>query len=119
MRGKFLRFFLLIAAVMCLASCTRVLNSPADELRLYAWEYESDNGSCVSLQFDDTNAYLTIENDTDSLTLSGLCIATDDRLTICDDDSGLHYSFCYQLYGDRVELSVNGGVLSLEKQLPS
>ena len=92
MRGKFLRFFLLIAAVMCLASCTRVLNSPADELRLYAWEYESDNGSCVSLQFDDTNAY---------------------------DDSGLHYSFCYQLYGDRVELSVNGGVLSLEKQLPS
>ncbi len=42
-------------------------------------------------------------------------ILTDDTLIICDTDSGSHDSFAYVLFGDKIELSCNGSVISLKK----
>lgn len=118
MRGIFMRVTALCAIVscaVCLASCTRVINSASDELRMYRWSCEEENGCCVTLRFDDTDAYLHIENDAYTLDIGGLCAADKDSLTICDNESGNHYTFGYHLYGDRVELSAGTGVLKLHK----
>ncbi|MBQ3284134.1 MAG: hypothetical protein IJH40_00705 [Ruminococcus sp.] len=118
MRGFFMRFSVLGAVwicTLCLVSCTRVINRASDELRMYDWRCEEDNGCIVSLSFDDTDADLNIGNDAFSLDICGLCIADDDSLTICDVGSGKNYNFKYQLYGDRVELRFGSGVLELKK----
>lgn len=113
MRGKIL-LLLLIASVM-LTSCTQVLNSPADEIRLYGWQSETNNGSEASLCFDGSVCRFDFAGGETSFTLEGQCFLTDDRLIISDDASGQNYSFGYRLYGDRAELSYNGSVLSLDK----
>lgn len=118
MRGFFMRFSVLGAVLFfafCLVSCTRVINSASDELKLYQWRCEEDNGCIVTLSFDDTDADLNIGNDAFSLEISGLCAADDDSLTICDAASGRNYTFQYRLYGDRVELRFGSGVLELMK----
>lgn len=118
MRGLFTRFSVLgmvLISAFSLVSCTPVINNASDELRMNDWRYEGDNGSTVSLSFDDTDAYLYIENAAYTLDISGLCAADDDSLTICDTDIGKNYSFGYHLYGDRVELNFGSGVLELLK----
>ena len=110
-----IRIGLLTAAVLTLVSCTRIVSGPADELKMYSWRGEAENASVAELSFEDTNGSLTIENGGDSLTISGLCFADDDRFIICDEESGQNYTFGYRLHGDRVELSRDGGVLVLDK----
>lgn len=82
---------------------------------MYRWVCEEENGTCVELSFDRTDAHMNIENEAFTLDIIGLCYSDDDSLTICDENSGSHYTFGYQLYGDRVELCYNGGVLVLNK----
>ncbi|MBQ3265565.1 MAG: hypothetical protein IJH07_07285 [Ruminococcus sp.] len=109
------RMAVLAAVVMTLVSCTRIISSPADELRMYSWRGEAENGSTAALTFDDTDGSFVIENDDSSLTLSGLCFADDEKIIICDDESGQNYTFAYRLYGDRVELTYDGSTLTLDK----
>lgn len=118
MRGIILRVFALcmvMLCILCLASCTQVINSPSDELRMYRWTCEQENGCFVSLSFEGTDALLHIENDVGTTDLDGLCVTDDDSLTICDTDSDNNYTFGYRLYGDRVELYFNDAVLTLNK----
>lgn len=118
MRGIFMRLSISILAlccIFCLVSCTRVINSASDELKMYHWYCEEDNGSIISLSFDDINAGLTIENEAFSMDIEGLCIADDESFTICDSESKNNYTFRYQLYGDRVELSFGSGMITLDK----
>lgn len=114
----FMRVIILLTAlisVFCLTSCTRVINSAADELRMYQWLCEQENGTVVTLSFDDTDAALNIGNDSFSLDVEGLCTVKDDKLTICDAESHHNYTFGYRLYGDRVELNFGSGVIELKK----
>ena len=115
MRGKLILISLLMIVTLSLTGCRRVVDSPADELRMYAWYGESENGNTASLSFDENKASFEAKGDDISLSLSGLCILTDDRMIICDTDSKMNYSFGYDLYGDRVELSYNNSVLPLDK----
>ena len=118
MRGLFLRLSavcVLVIGIISLVSCTRVISSPSDELKMYRWTCEEENGCSVSLSFDETDAELSVVNDSFTFDIKGLCVLDEDTLTICDSDSGNNYSFGYQLYGDRVELSFNAGVLELNK----
>lgn len=117
MRGKILLLCVLLISVLFLTACVRNINTPADELRMYNWEGETENGNIVSLLFSGENACLSIQFEDETLHIHGLCAADDRKLTICDEESGMNESFLYALYGDRVELNCNGGVLSLYKCL--
>ena len=115
MRGKFFYVPILILCVICLSSCTRIVNCPADELRMYAWSAKVDNGDSAELSFDGSNGLLSVHTGVSDLVLSGLCVMTDDRLIICDEKTDVNYTFGYVLYGDRVELTYYDGTISLEK----
>lgn len=115
MRGRFFIISLLLAIVIVLTSCVTVVNGPADELRMYSWHAERENGDIVTLRFNDGKAALYADNGDFPLCLSGLCIITDNTLTICDEATKTNYTFGYTLYGDRVELSCNNSVLTLQK----
>lgn len=114
MRGKFILTVILLAAVLSLSGCVKSIERPSDELRMYTWSGSFDNGADVTLSFSQTDGYLAIEGD-EPLHISGLCMLTDDVMLIFDDNSGMNYSFGYHLYGDRVELSRDGSVLTLKK----
>lgn len=115
MRGKLFLIWILSACVLCLCGCTRVIDSPADEIKLYRWEAKLDNGNKATLSFDDGKAEFSAVSEDFSLELSGVVILTDDAFIICDENDDMHYPFSYTLYGDRVELSSNGSVISLKK----
>ena len=115
MRGKFFYISILMICVISLASCTRVINCPADELRMHAWRATSDNGNTADLRFEGSKGILSIHTGDSALDLSGLCVMTDDRMILCDAATGMHYTFGYTVYGDRVELSCYDGTVSLKK----
>ena len=118
MRGIFMRVSIVVIAIcgaFGLSACTRVIENASDELKMYHWACEEENGSQISLSFEDTDACLTVENEAFSMNIEGLCIADDDSFTICDSKSKNNYTFGYQLYGDRVELSFGSGMITLDK----
>ena len=112
---------LIIPLLLCilLSSCVPAVETPADELRQYTWSAEAENGKTATLRFDDTTATLTVESDDFTLNLSGLCVLTDERLTICDRATSVNHTLSSILHGDRVELSYNSGTISLQKRFSS
>lgn len=98
-----------------LSACVPSVSTPKDEIRLYSWDAEFENEKSASLTFDDTNAYLNVTCEAFDLNIGGLCVLTDGSLSICDDATLASYTFSYVLYGDRVELSFDGGTISLFK----
>ena len=114
-----MRFCKLMIGICCvmmlLCACQRTINTPADEIVLYEWRSQLDNGNTVSLRFEDDNAVLTAQNDRFQLTVSGYCAMYDDCFLICDTDTTDNYTFYYQLYGDHIELTCGGGTISLNK----
>lgn len=115
MRGKFFILMSLTLAVLLLTSCTQVISSPSDEIRMFRWHGEYENGNAADLSFSDNDAVLSLTLSDHTTEFSGLCVTTDDRLIICDKTDGSNYAFGYRLFGDRVELSYNGAVLTLDK----
>lgn len=116
MRLKRLLLFLLSVMCLSLSACVPVADTPADEFRQYDWSAET-NGECeISLSFDELHATLTLEKKDVSLKISGICALTDHKLTIFDEESANGQTFDYKLYGDRVELSFEGGTLELFKE---
>ena len=115
MRGKLFIPAILAAVVMLLTSCTRNIQGAADELRMYSWEGKAENGNAASLLFCETKAFLCLQTHDSTLRIYGVCAANDEKLLICYEISGMNYTFGYTLYGDRVELSANGGTITLSK----
>lgn len=105
------------AAALCvlLSACVPVAETPAQELRLYRWSADTGYGCAASLSFDGLSAELKLEKADFTLDITGVYALTDDRLTIFDEKAGESTTFSYKLYGDRVELSYEGGALSLKK----
>ena len=115
MRVKMIFLSCLLTSCLLLCGCQQVINSPADEFVLYDWQAEQENGKTVSLDFDDDSCSLMIRGNDVTTDIVGKCFVTDDQLVICDENNGQNYSFGYRLYGDHVELSYNGSVLTLQK----
>lgn len=111
------RILLVIPLLLCvlLSSCVPAAETPADELRQFSWSVEAEDGKTASLRFEDTTATLTVESADLKLKISGLCVLTDERMMICDRATSVNYTFAYVLHGDSVELSYNGGTISLDK----
>lgn len=111
-----------IAILLCLlclflSGCTPVINSARDEIRLYDWIGEYENGNRAELSFSGTNAQFTVTNPDFKLDISGLCSLTDDKLLVFSEQNQLCYEFSYVLHGDSVELYYHGDPLILEKKV--
>ena len=106
-------------ALICLmmTACVQTVASPKDEIRLYDWAGEYENGNAVSLHFSDRNADFCAVNKDFTVDISGVYSVTDDSLVIFDDDKGVGYEFAYQLHGDSLELSYHGDSIVLEKKV--
>lgn len=104
---------------MCilLSGCTRIIRGPRDEIRLYTWESELENGNIITLSFSDSKADLIVKNSDFDLRLYGLCSLTDDSFVIINEDDGIGYRFDYSLTGDHVALSYRGDTVNLEKKV--
>lgn len=105
------------AVWLLLAGCSPVIRGPRDEIRLYDWMSEFDNGNTVSLTFSGSDASFEVRNKAYTLIISGLCSVSDDSLLIIDEDDGVSYTFDYHLYGDSVDLRFRGDSITLEKKV--
>ena len=105
------------AICLLLCACSPVINSEKDEIRLYEWIGEYNNGNSADLRFDGSDACLTVKNSDFSFDIEGLCSLKDDSFLIFDSESGMNYTFGYVLHGDCIELSYNGDTIVLEKKV--
>ena len=103
----------LVSASLC--ACERVIRGPADELTMFSWSSDFDNGDRVSLSFDGVNAVFGARGDGLDLDISGYCLVGDESFVICDEDTSCSYRFGYTVHGDSVELSYDGGAVTLDK----
>jgi len=101
--------------MMLLCACQRSVDSPSDEIVLFDWRSESDNGNTVSLRFEEDSAIFTGENDSFHVSVSGYCAMYNDRFIISDTKTRDNYTFHYQLFGDHIELTYGDGTISLNK----
>ena len=108
---------ILCAVCILLSGCTRVIRGPRDEIRLYTWESDMENGNTVSLTFHDSHATFSVINTDFTLTISGLCSLTDDSIVIIDENDGVGYSFDYTLTGESIALSYRGDTIELGKKV--
>lgn len=105
----------MLTVCLLLVACRPVISSPDDELRLYSWRCELDNGNTASLSFDGANADFRATVRTKDIRLSGLCATDDDTIVICDSATGAAITLHYVLYGDRVELCYQDAAITLDK----
>ena len=83
----------------------------------YSWQGENPNGSSFTLSFSDNYGEFQVfpaEKGT-ATKLYGDCIVTNSSFAIIDRESGEVVVFDYTLLGDTMELSYEGGVITLEK----
>lgn len=105
---------LLICLLLC--ACSRVVRGPSDELCMYRWGSQLDNGNVIELIFDDDKAALSVRNDSFELNVSGIFFIDDENLIISDAATQMNYGFTYLLHGDSVELTYGGGTVILDKK---
>lgn len=99
-----------------LCSCTRVIVNCADELSLYSYSKEFENGNTVSLSFDKNNATLSMKtNGGEQAVISGFCEMSETEFVIFDSKTGVAYPFEYIIYSDRVDIMYDTNVVTLDK----
>ena len=116
---RLFRAYIVLAAayilLLCafLSGCTRVIGDCSDELVMHSWAAEYDNGTSISLSFDEDRAVLTAKAGETKHTLSGICILSLTDFTICDEKTRENYTFSYTVHGDSLELTYDGSTLIL------
>ena len=107
----------LAAILLCVttSACTRMVNSPADELCLYRWGSTQENGNEATLSFEAYIARFSVSSEAFSLMIEGVYLIDDENLIISDTATSMNYGFGYRVHGDSVELSCGGGTIRLEK----
>ncbi|MBQ8001369.1 MAG: hypothetical protein IJ298_09295 [Ruminococcus sp.] len=95
------------AVLLCLilASCQSVVLTPADELTSRNWQTETASGLRASLAFCEDSASLVIASSQDEVTLSGKLSIDSNRFYITSEDMFRTYTFSYQVYANRAEIT--------------
>ena len=104
---------------LSLSGCRRVIRGPRDELVMYSWGADMDNGNKVSLVFDGDKAAFRAENDAFTLEVGGVYLIDDESLIICDEATYMNHRFDYTVHGDCVDLSFGDGTITLDKLAPA
>ncbi len=87
-----------------------------DELTSCTWLGELKGGGQVSLSFSGDTAALRLENGGEAETIEGRYLADQSQLIIFDPSLGQNYGFDYVPQGEKLQLSMNGNAVTLEKQ---
>ena len=100
-------FLPVLAFTLLLCSCTqRAIGSQADELRVNSWsgsgEYSTTSFDIHSMGGADTRLY-------------GDCLVDDHTILLTDSRLKKSLEFDYELSGDEVKLSYDGGTINLNK----
>lgn len=106
---------LFVCFVFC--GCSETIRDKGTELTCYSWQGENPNGSSFTLSFSDNYGEFQVfpaEKGT-ATKIYGDCIVTNSSFAIIDRESGEVVVFDYTLLGDTMELSYEGGVITLEK----
>lgn len=115
-------FLCVCLAPVCMlwcASCGQIVQNASEELKLYEWQRENENGTKISLRFSEDTAFLSIQGDEDiACEISGLCVTDGNTFFISDISMMKNVSFTYKVYGDHLDLTYGGSTVSLEKTVP-
>lgn len=107
---------MLVIIVLVLSGCSKVVMNSADELTMYMWGAQLENGNEISLKFDDDNATLSlILFDDEKVIINGLCELSDTAFVIHDEKTKTPYAFSYIVHFDRVEIIYGENTVSLYK----
>lgn len=101
------------AVLLCLilTSCQSVVLTPADELTSRNWQSQTASGLRASLNFQEDTATLVISSSQDEVTLSGSLSIDSNRFYITSAQMFRTYTFSYQVYRNRAELSYGSDTL--------
>lgn len=112
------KLIILLFTALLLTSCTRVTLDKADEIRMNTWSAELENGSVVTLSFQDDNAEFKINGkDKDARAdLKGLCVIDDKKILIYNQSESESYFFDYKIKNNTLILNYNGGSMILTRQ---
>lgn len=120
-KDKYFKAFLMAvsAVFVCFVfcGCAENIRDKGTELTYYSWHGENPNGSSFTLNFSDNYGEFQVfpaEKGT-AVKIYGDCIVTNSSFAIIDRESGEVVVFEYTLLGDTMELSYEGGVITLEK----
>ena len=110
-----LKLFIPIIIMFFLTSCTQVIMNTADEIRQNNWSAKPENGSVITLRFNDDNAEFRINSkDPDVCAeIKGLCFIDDKRIYIYNQIENEPYIFEYKLKNNQLILKFIGGKLVL------
>lgn len=109
---------LIISVLLCLTLCScgkTQINSKSDEVIQNSWRFEGEYGITASLEFENENAALSIENSDESCVIEGLCICDDEHIVIIDKKLKKEFVFEYALYGDRITVIYDGAPIDFVK----
>lgn len=113
---KILCTFVAFILVFMLCACSRTVENSADELTRSLWSTSLENGTAVTLSFDDTNAtFKVVFSDGDTAVISGFCELSKNQFVIHDTKTLTPYAFEYIVHSDCVKVKNNSKIVSLHK----
>lgn len=113
---SFCVFFALIIVVFITTSCMNDTSGCKYELTSVSWSTEQNGGSCVSLSFDDENAYLTAKSGNDEISINGKYALDDESFVIFNTAYPENLRFYYELNGENLSLTYCEGTIVLKQQ---
>lgn len=117
---KILFICLALVCMLWCSSCSQIVQTSSEELKLYEWQRDNENGTQIFLRFSEDTALLSIQGDKEvTCEITGLCVANEETFVISDTSMMKNISFNYKVYGDHLDLTYGGSTISLEKVVPA
>ncbi|MGN0452878.1 MAG: hypothetical protein ACI4GZ_03655 [Ruminococcus sp.] len=109
-----LSFSLIISILFTFCGCRRVIISSADELTSRSWQCETSNGMNASLEFDGDFASFEVRtaSQDEICRVAGALSVDKERFYITSDEFASTYTFSYQVFKDRAEITYNDCTLT-------
>ena len=117
MKKSLLLFLPLLLFTMLFCSCTqKAVNNQADELRINSWSGKGEYSTTVHLSFEGSKASFDIHSMGGADTrLYGDCVIDEDKIMLTDSRLKNSLEFDYEIKGNEVTLSYDGGTIYLNK----
>lgn len=106
----------LLGAAAVLGGCALTPTGSVAELTRCAWSATLDGEGYVRLSFADDRAALTLKNGGDRQDIAGSFVADETDIVIFDRDCARYYAFTYVPKGNALDLSYQGGTVTLRAE---
>lgn len=104
-----IKLLITIIIMLFLTSCTQVVKSPADEVRMNRWSTELGSGSVVTLSFKDDTGELIIDGkgNAPKTSIKGLAVIDNSLIMLYDKAEREPYYFKYKIKNNTLILKYN------------